>query len=132
MTTMRAREEAKLERAVLLELGRDPTLLLLRNEVGRGFYGALLPALEAAFPSLAREMREISYRHAVAYGLGVGSPDLVGAVGGRMFGLELKSERGRAESSQPIWHAAAESKGVVCGEVRSVADARAVIERARR
>jgi hypothetical protein len=46
-------------------------------------------------------------RHRVRYGLGVGSPDLFGAVRGVMFGIELKSERGRLSAGQRQWHAAA-------------------------
>lgn len=132
----RRRPEAKLERDVLLRLGRVPELALYRNEVGEGFYGAVLPILRkelARHPSALAIVESVLVRNRLRYGLGPGSPDLVGilggAAGGRFLGFELKTEGGRLEPTQGPWHAAARAKGALVEVVRSVEEAEAVIER---
>jgi hypothetical protein len=67
----------------------------------------------------------------VRAGLGVGSPDLIGAVGGLFLGLELKSEHGRVSDDQLRWHAAARARGCLVEVVRSVDEAWAAIAAAR-
>lgn len=121
------RPEARLEREILRELGREADVLLLKNEVGSGFVGAL-------YRQLCAGCRELSHRHRITYGLGVGSPDILALVGpdGRAVGLELKSETGRTSDDQATWHAAALRRaGLVTHEIRSVDDARRALERAR-
>lgn len=67
----------------------------------------------------------------VRYGLGVGSPDLVGVLrGGRALALEVKSATGRVRPEQAAWLAAFERLGGVGGVVRSVEEAMNVIDRA--
>lgn len=131
--------EAELEREVLLELGRAPDVALYRVETGKGFTGNLAHALEADLrvmgvgPELCRRVQATLNRHRIAWGLGgVGGPDLFGAVAGRALGLELKSPTGRVEPEQIAWHEAARGKGVRIAVVRSMSEARAAIEEARR
>jgi hypothetical protein len=111
---LRDRPEARLEREILRATGREfPGLLVCKNEVGLGFRGALKGDL---CPACA----EASKRHRIAYGLGVGSPDLVAVPGGAFLGVELKTEAGRLSEDQERWHAAARAKGVDVIVVRSV------------
>ena len=122
---MPARPEAALERAVLrriAELQRSdlPTLTVFRNEVGKGFTGNVRALC-------CDRCQGILDRHRITYGLGVGSPDLVGAVDGRAFGLELKSPTGRTRPEQIQWHDAARARGVAVAVVRTVEEAEAAI-----
>lgn len=70
----------------------------------------------------------------IKFGLGVGSPDIVGilAPSGRFFGLEVKTPAGRLSKEQTAWHKAAQSKGAYVGVARSAADAFAALEEATR
>ncbi len=70
----------------------------------------------------------------VRYGLGVGSPDLIGIVApyGRLLGLEVKRARGGVESKeQRAWVDVVRRYGGVTGFVRSVEEALAFVEEAR-
>ena len=138
------RDEARLQREILLALGREADVLVHPNPVGQGYHGAARPALEQEFERVMRTFgavvvrtaREVTasvlMRHRVTYGLGVGSPDLVGAIAGTFVGLELKSDTGRISPEQTQWHAAARARGALVEVVRSVDEAREVIARARR
>lgn len=131
-----ARPEARLEREILRALGSEPDVLLLKNEVGQGYHGALRPALERALgpyvsADAMRLLVETLARHRVAFGAGVGSPDLLAVAGGVFAGLELKSATGRTSPEQDTWHAAARARGCIVQVVRSVEEARDVIQRAR-
>ena len=122
---MPARPEAALERAVLrriAELQRSdlPTLTVFRNEVGKGFTGNVRALC-------CDRCQGILDRHRITYGLGVGSPDLVGAIDGRAFGLELKSPTGRVRPEQVAWAEAARRRGVPVAVVRTVEEAEAAI-----
>lgn len=70
----------------------------------------------------------------VRYGLGVGSPDLVGIVPphGRFIGIEVKRpKKSRIGKAQEQWHAVARRYGAVVGIVDSVEGALALVEQAR-
>ena len=126
---MPARPEAALERAVLRRVGELqrtdlPSLIVYRNEVGKGFTGN-------ARALCCERCRGILDRHRIAWGLGVGSPDLVGAVDGRAFGLELKSPTGRVRPEQVAWAEAARRRGVPVAVVRSVEEAEEAIRAAK-
>ncbi len=127
--------EARLERELLLAIGRNPTVALYKNPVGEGYYGNIRPqirdALKRLGPSPFHAVDQILQRSHVTYGLGVGSPDLVGmgigkcphcseAVPGMFAGLELKSERGRVRVGQAEWHEAAASRGALIAAVRNI------------
>lgn len=132
---VRHRSEAAIEALVLRELGRTDRLLLLKNEVCVGYRGALLPALQAALQPFGRDVVEaavaVTQRHRLTFGLGKGSPDLVGALDGRAFCLELKSATGSLSEDQKIWHRAARRRGVFVATVRDVAEAVEAVSRAR-
>lgn len=125
---MPARPEALLERAVLARVGalqraELPSLVVYRNEVGAGFTGNVAHLVCA-------DCRSLLSRHRITYGLGVGSPDLVGAVNGHAFGLELKSPTGRARPEQLAWRDAAIRRGVHVAIVRTVEEAEEAIRHA--
>lgn len=131
------REEALLERQVLAEIGPVPDVAIYKNECGAGFTGSVERDLLATLgpgltPRQQATLRAVLNRHRIHWGLGDGSPDLVGAVAGRFLGLELKSLRGALEETQRRWHAAARARGVAVFKVRSVEELRAALVRARR
>lgn len=133
---MKGRPEALLEREVLAALGRVPDLSLYRNEVGEGhpgMIGRLLGQELGDYPEAQAIVRGVLMRHRLAWGMGNGSPDLVGAIAGRALGLELKSGAGRLSPDQERWHAAARERGGWgIYVVRSVDEAREALVRARR
>lgn len=61
----------------------------------------------------------------VKYGLGLGSPDLIGCLipSGRMVAIEVKTPIGRVSPEQRAWHNAWGSRGVLVIVARSVQDA---------
>lgn len=127
---MRKREEAKLERNILLASADYPRLALYRNEVGVSYRRSLKDAIEhaAICEGCRAAMFALMARSRIAHGLGVGSPDLVGCCAGRFIGIELKSLTGRLRDEQVEWHEAARAKGALVQVVKSVEDARALIE----
>ena len=132
--------EAEVERSVLLAVGRLPDVLVLKNEVGIGYTRDVRFALEKALavfgPIAVQSALAVLTRHSITYGLGVGSPDLVGVVrsarGAVPFGLELKAPDGTVAEHQARWHAAARKRGLFVGVVRSGDEAVDALERARR
>lgn len=67
----------------------------------------------------------------LTFGLGKGSPDLVGAVDGRFIGLEVKLPGEKPEPHQAQLHAAWRSLGCFVAVVTSVEEAREAIEQCR-
>lgn len=127
---MSGRRRTKLERNVKAEIeaeiGAEPDLLLLRNTVGQVKY----------YDGDGNERR-------VTYGLGVGSPDLVGILTvppragglggvGVWFCLEIKAEEGDPSETQaetiPVWI----RFGALVYVVKSAREARSALEHARR
>ncbi len=103
--------EATIQNAILAACGSLPGVLLLVNTVKR------LPS-------------PYGPGH-LTFGLGEGSPDLVGAVDGRMVGLEVKRPGERPEPHQELLHRAWRGLGVFVAVVTSVDEAVAAIDRAR-
>lgn len=68
----------------------------------------------------------------VTYGLGVGSPDLVGVLipSGVAFCIEVKTPKGRASKEQIAWWRAWGKRGVRGGFANSVAQAMALLNEA--
>jgi hypothetical protein len=128
--------EKQVQAEVLTALGREPGVLLLLNSVGVGVTNdvrfALQKALEPWGPVAQKAAAVALQRHHITYGLGVGSPDLVGCVDGRAVGLELKAPDGEVAPHQVKWHAAARRRGCfIASAVRSADDALAAIARCR-
>lgn len=106
-----------MQRAIELALGAEPDCVLLRNNVG-----------------VARAVDDDGRERFTAYGLGVGSPDLILilAPGGRLVGLEVKRPGEDATSEQLRVHAIWRRFGAVVAVVHDVEEARAVLDDARR
>ncbi len=111
------RLENPIQRDIELDLGALPDLLLLRNNVGRAVF---------VNESDARQ-------YSVPYGLGTGSPDLVGILGpeGRFFCLEVKAPGEVPRPEQEKCHRTWRNFGAFVATVDSVGSARAALERAR-
>lgn len=111
-----------LQRQIQLALGAEPDLLLAKNSTGLAEY---------TDPRSGKTFR-------VPYGVGGsdgrGGPDLLGILAphGRLIGFECKAGSGTPSDSQLACHALWRQFGVVVDVVRSVDDARALLERARR
>lgn len=129
---MTDREESRIERLILREIGADPDVYLAKNEVGVGYPRRVLDmietALKARHPEAWAIVERILQRNRIAYGWGVGSPDLMGALGQRLIGLEVKTPTGRLSPEQVTFHAAMRRRGLLVETVRSPEEARAVIE----
>lgn len=69
------------------------------------------------------------------YGLGVGSPDLIGVLKkplGKCFAIEVKTPIGRLSAEQKAWWRAARLYGITGGVARSVEEALALLDEAER
>jgi hypothetical protein len=118
--------EAKLQRDIRLALGQHPTARLYRNEVG------VSQVHKQCHHCGGRLTRPDAV---VRYGLGVGSPDLVGwrtvtvtqeMVGtqvAQFVGLEIKTASGRLSKEQGFWQDRIRDAGGLAAVVRSVDDA---------
>lgn len=97
--------ESQLQDAIRLELGRDPDLVLWRNNVGMAW------------------MRNGS---PVRFGVGgPGASDLVGVYRGRAVFVEIKTPIGRQTPEQKMFQQLVERKSGIYVVLRSVDDARA-------
>ncbi len=135
MITKIPRPEARVERDVLLALGQIPQLCLYRNETGHGHPANVGRKMEAAladrrFAEARAIALDILNRNRITFGLGTGSPDLVGCLSGRFVGLELKSRTGKVSPEQKQWHDAARLHGALIHVVRSPEEAEAFIRQA--
>jgi VRR-NUC domain len=78
----------------------------------------------APYAALWRNNVGVDVQRGIRYGLGVGSPDLIGIhPSGRFLGLEVKAPGGRISADQQRWHDYARSKGALVYVVRSVEEA---------
>ena len=104
--------EREVLHAIRLGLGTERDLCLLRNNVGTALGGAT---------------------GGVVYGLGTGSPDLVGTLAptGRWFCLEVKRAGQKARPEQAAWLARHRKFGAFCAVVHSLDEARDALVRAR-
>ena len=101
--------EGKIQSRIMLAVGSLPGVVVQRNTVG-------------------------SYRERngwITYGLGTGSPDIVGWIMLKnegvtvpvTIGIEVKTPRGKVSKDQAQWHRAAERNGVAVGVCRNSLDA---------
>lgn len=105
-------EEARIQNAIMAQCGALPGVLLLLNTV------KIVP--NPWGPGN------------LTFGLGEGSPDLVGAVDGRFLCLEVKKPGEKPEAHQARLHAAWRSLQIFVAVVTSPEEAHAAIERCRR
>lgn len=105
--------EGEIQAAIRLAVGSLPDVRLWRNNTG------------ALRDARGRQVR---------YGLAVGSADLIGVVGphGRFVAIEVKSAGGSVTGDQSLWLETVRRMGGVAGVARSVEEALALIEEARR
>jgi hypothetical protein len=117
MPRRRDPREAVIQNAIEAELGAEPDALILRNNVG-----------------VARNVNDEGEERFTAFGLGRGSPDLILILApwGRLVGLEVKKPGESPTPEQVRCHAVWRRFGAFVRTVRSVADARAALEEARR
>ncbi len=110
--------ESSIQASIELELGAEPDLLLLRNNVGVSIH-----------------FREDGSEYRIPYGLGKGSPDLVGllfrAGSALWFCLEVKAPGEDATDEQKKCHTIWRRFGAFISVVESVEQARAALHRAR-
>lgn len=109
-----AKLEAEIQRQIEAAIGAEPDLLLLKNSVG-----------------LARHVSKDGKQFHVPYGLGKGSPDLVGMLCGRWFCIEVKVPGEDAEPEQAKCHEAWARFGAFIRVAHSVDEARAALAEAR-
>lgn len=119
-TTAAALSEAEIQRRIEAALGAEPDLLLLKNSVGRANYVS-----DAGKP------------YTVPYGLGVGSPDLVGllmtpAGFAAWFCIEVKRPGEQPTPAQLKCHAIWRRFGARVAVCTSVEEARAALADARK
>lgn len=122
--------ERELQRRIEAAIGSEPDLLLLRNSVGQAEY-----------------VTDDGRSFFVPYGLGVGSPDIVGILRvrtrsndpldpprtlGTWFCLEVKTDKGTLSDEQLKCHHVWRKFGAFVAVVRSVEDARAALANARK
>lgn len=103
--------ESQLQDAIRLELGRDPDLVLWRNNIG---------------------MAHMKNGSPVRFGVGSpGGADLLGIFRGRFVAIEVKTPIGRQSPEQRLFQQLVERKGGVYVVLRSIDDARAWLARMR-
>lgn len=112
----RTKLESAIQREIEAAIGSKGDLLLLRNSVGHATY----------HDANGKEWH-------TPYGLGVGTPDLVGilAPSGRWFCLEVKTPGEQPEPEQSKCHELWRRFGAFVATVRSADDAIAALELAR-
>lgn len=107
--------ESLLQRRIVLDLGALPGVIVYRNSVG-----------------VAEHTRDDGTVTKRAYGLGPGTPDLIVLVGDRLVGLEVKTDDGRQSPVQRQVQQQWDAIGARYRVVRSVAEARAMVDEVRR
>lgn len=110
----RAARESDILRAIMLDLGREPDTLVIRNNVGRAVH-------------VGADGTEWT----VPYGLGVGSPDLLCVTAGHAWGIEVKPPGKRCTPDQLACHARWARHGLHVTIAHNVAEAREALTRAR-
>lgn len=105
--------EAELQALVMLELNKLPGVVVWRNTVGTG---------------------RTTHGAWVTFGLAPGSSDLIGLVAphGRFLALEIKSARGYVRPEQRLFCDLVRSVGGVAAVVRTLDDAFAAVDAARK
>jgi hypothetical protein len=142
--------EHEIQNAILHELGREPDLTLWRNNTGqmaqelatKAHMMRMLSLIEAGdAPRAADLIRSLlaQPRRYTKFGLCVGSSDIVGIVtsyqqrpSGVFLALEVKTAKGQPTAEQVMFLELVNRRGGVGRVVRSVPEARAAVEIARK
>ena len=122
MSGRRSVLEKQRQREIEAAIGAEPDLLLMKNSVG-----------------VAKFFGDDGKQFVVPYGLGVGSPDIVGLLRVSLCGglvavwwcLEVKADGGELSPEQRKCHEVWSRFGAIVETVRSADEARAALERAR-
>ena len=129
----RRQDERQLMEDIKLRINQEPDFVVFRNNLVEGFYAKVDPKTGKAGQPFY-----------VKAGLGTGSPDLVGiqAMGvtyqgrslllGRFFAPEIKVDGEDPRANQEEWAERARLYGACVPTLRSVEDAVAALERARK
>lgn len=142
-----AESEAKIQHAILLDIGRDQNVTLYRNNTGRlREEWITIEHLKRMLSMVSGcELRELSRlitslinapSRWITYGLCVGSSDIIGIVtaqsgAGIFLALEVKRHGKQPTKEQQMFIDLVNRRGGVADCVHSVAEARAAVSRAR-
>lgn len=98
--------ESQIQALIRSVLNGTNLVRLVRNAVGKGYLSRAVGDPSPPF---------------VSFGLGVGSPDLIGPLrSGVIFAIEVKTPEGRASKEQLAWWRAARKWGIRGGFARSL------------
>ena len=129
----RRQDERQQMEDIKLYINEQPDFVVFRNNIVEGFYAKVDP-----------RTGKVGQPFYVKAGLGTGSPDLVGlqAMGvtyqgrwlllGRFFAPEIKVDGGEPRANQDEWAERARLYGACVPVLRSVEDAVAALDRARK
>jgi hypothetical protein len=122
----RKRTETTIQGEIIAALNRLPGVRVARNNVGK----TPRPCAEC-MEELCRAC-EAKLKRPVAFGLGSGSPDVVGIYTHRgraiAFAVEVKTPKGVASDDQKLWHAAMKRRGLPTFVARSPEEACTQVE----
>jgi hypothetical protein len=121
-----AEREQSIQGRTLVAVTALPEVMAWRNNTGTGWQGTRISRAPGATLVVQRGMVILQDARPISFGL-LGSPDIIGVIAGRGFGLEMKAARGRLEESQPKFRRAWEAAGGLYGVPRSVEEALAVL-----
>jgi hypothetical protein len=134
-------KEKSLQTEILKELGGRSNVRVFRNNVGVAYMGRAVTIRQAGPVRLLPGDVVIRKPRRVRFGLHEGSGDLIGwrrvLITPAMVGLwiaqflsvEIKTPRGRVSDAQAAWANAVDVFGGCAGVVRSVDEARMMVER---
>ena len=117
-----AQSEKAIQNDTLVAVTALPDVMAWRNNTGQAWQGARISRAPGALVKVERGMVILRDARPVSFGLS-GSPDIIGVMAGRFFGLEMKAITGRMEDSQPKFRRAFEAAGGLYGVPRSVEEA---------
>lgn len=138
----------RLERDILNEirsaLAREPGVWIVRNNSGKtksaeAIAGVVCRIVGIRFMAAIVAALRAFLGNPHAYGLGIGSPDLVGTVsvvdGSRtypvFFAIEVKRPGKKPTADQVAWMKAATERGVSCGVAHTVGEAMSILSGAK-
>jgi len=133
--------EKQLQTEIHKELGSRSDVRVFRNNVGTAFMGKAVTIQRPVSVKLLPGDVVIRNARRVKFGLHEGSSDLIGwrrvlitpaMVGhwiAQFLSVEIKTQRGRVSEAQEAWANVVDMHGGCAGVVRSVDDARMMVDR---